>query len=83
MNGQLISNLPRSRFLDVTQKTAARETSPFPSQYEFHFKPKLTIQMSQTLNIIDKGDVFSAKPLGKSLFLCQNVWSGHGPAGQF
>ena len=30
-----------------------------------------------------KGDGFSAKPLGKSLFHCQNVWSGHGPAGQF
>ena len=30
-----------------------------------------------------KGDGFSAKPLGKSLFHCQNVWSDHGPAGQF
>ena len=30
-----------------------------------------------------KRDGFSAKPLGKSLFHCQNVWSDHGPAGQF
>ena len=30
-----------------------------------------------------KGDGFSTKPLGKSLFHCQNVWSDHGPAGQF
>ena len=30
-----------------------------------------------------KGGGFSAKPLGKSLFHCQNVWSGHGLAGQF
>ena len=29
-----------------------------------------------------KGDDFSAKPLGKSLFHCQNVWSDHGPAVQ-
>ena len=30
-----------------------------------------------------KGDGFSAKPLGESLFHCQNVLSGHGPTGQF
>ena len=30
-----------------------------------------------------KGNGFSAKLLGKSLFHCQKVWSGHGPAGQF
>ena len=30
-----------------------------------------------------KGDGFSANPLGKRLFHCQNAWSGHGPAGQF
>ena len=30
-----------------------------------------------------KGDGFSAKPLGKSLFHCQNVWSSHGLASQF
>ena len=30
-----------------------------------------------------KGDGFSAKPFGKSLFYCQNVWSHNGPAGQF
>ena len=42
---------------------------------------KLTIQISQILNIMHctKKLVF---PLGKSLF-CQNVWSGHCPAGQF
>ena len=49
--------------------------SPFPS--------KLTIQISQILNIMHRGDSFSAKPLGQSLFYCQNVWSDHGPAGQF
>lgn len=43
----------------------------------------MTIQISQVLNITLKGDGFSAKPLGKSLFHCQNGWSGHGPAGQF
>ena len=30
-----------------------------------------------------KGDGFSAKPLGKSLFHCQNVWSNLGLAGHF
>ena len=30
-----------------------------------------------------QGDVFSAKTLGKSLFDCQNDWSGNGLAGQF
>ena len=30
-----------------------------------------------------RGDGFSAKLLGKSIFDCQNVWSGHSPAGQF
>ena len=27
--------------------------------------------MTQTLNIIDKGDVFSAKPLGKAYFIAK------------
>ena len=39
--------------------------------------------MSQILNIMYKGDGFSAKRPGKSVFHCQNVWSGHSPAGQF
>ena len=30
-----------------------------------------------------QGDGFSAKTLGKSLFDCQNDWSGNGLAGQF
>ena len=30
-----------------------------------------------------QGDGFSAKSLGKSLFHCQNDWSGNGLAGQF
>ena len=30
-----------------------------------------------------KGDGFSEKPLGESLFHCQDVWSSHGPTGQF
>ena len=29
-----------------------------------------------------KGDGFSAKRPGNSVFHCQNVWSGHSPAGQ-
>ena len=38
--------------------------------------PNPPIQMSQTLYIMHKGDGFSAKPLGKSILHCQNVWSG-------
>ena len=30
-----------------------------------------------------QGDGFSAKTLGKSLFHCQNDWSGNGLVGQF
>ena len=48
----------------------------------FHFL-YLTIQISQVLNIMHKGDGFSAKSHRKSLFHCQNVLSDHGLAGQF
>ena len=34
-------------------------------------------------NSLYEGDVFQQKTFGKSLFLCQNDLSGHGPAGQF
>ena len=68
------------RALSNCQNWPAR---PFLSLWEFHFKLKLTIQISQILNIMHRGDGFSAKLLGKSIFDCQNVWSGHSPAGQF
>ena len=35
------------------------------------------------LNIIHKGNGFSAKPLGKCILYLKNVWFGLGLAGQF
>ena len=42
-------------------------------------------QISEILNIMHKGNGFSAKPLGKkdSFIAKMSGGSGHGPAGQF
>ena len=53
------------------------------SQYIYIIYSTITIQISQILNIMHKGDGFSAKPLGKRLFHCQNAWSCLGPASHF
>ena len=58
--------------------------SPFPSKImRISFLIKTNHPDLSNSNIMHKGDGFLAKPLGKSLFRCQNVWSDHGPAGQF
>ena len=56
---------------------------PIPILMRISLLIKTNHQISQIQNIIYRGDGFLAKPLGKSLFHCQKVWSGHGPAGQF
>ena len=44
---------------------------------------KTNIQVSQMLNIVHKGNGFSAKPLGKCRLYLKNVWFSLGLAGQF
>ena len=39
----------------------------------FTFNKKLTIQIGQILNIMRKGDGFSAKPLGKKTYFIANM----------
>ena len=67
--------------LSICQNCPASE---FPSKImRMSFLIKTNHPDLSNSNIMHKGDGFSAKPLGKSLFRCQNVWSDHGPAGQF
>ena len=58
------------------------QTIPVPIRISLLIKT-FNYSVSHFLNSMHEGACFSAKTLGKTLFLCQNDQSGHGPAGQF
>ena len=62
----------RGHFLFVLGRFSFVRTDQ-PASFSIVTRISLLIKISQILNIMHKGDGFSAKPLGKSLFHCQNV----------